>query len=126
MIKDKSRPVNLNLLSFRFPPMALVSIAHRVSGFFLFLVIPWCLYLLSCALDSSASFSSLLFFLRSPLVKLLNGLALAAVWFHVFAGFRHLLMDIGFGESLRAARITAYGVMVIWLLAVVLTGVWLW
>jgi len=106
--------------------MALVSIAHRVTGLLLFLLIPWCLYLMSCALSSAAHFSALLLFLQRPWVQLIDWVLLAAVWFHVIAGFRHLLMDVGFGESLKAARTTAYVVMVVWLVAVVLTGVWIW
>ena len=47
------RPVNLNLMSFKFPLTALVSIAHRISGVLMFLLIPVALFQLHAVLNSS-------------------------------------------------------------------------
>lgn len=126
MPSDKKRPVNLNLISFRFPPMALVSISHRISGFFLFLALPWVFYMFSQSVSSAAQFASLLSCLMSPWAKVVNWLVLIAALHHVVAGVRHLLMDIGWGESLKAARASAYVVLLVLVLIVLLTGVWIW
>ncbi|HLF66576.1 MAG TPA: succinate dehydrogenase, cytochrome b556 subunit, partial [Gammaproteobacteria bacterium] len=37
---NTNRPINLNLFTIRFPLPAIVSILHRVSGVFLFLLLP--------------------------------------------------------------------------------------
>ena len=45
-IVKRNRPKNLNLFTIRLPMPALVSIMHRVSGAFLFLLLPLLLWLL--------------------------------------------------------------------------------
>jgi hypothetical protein len=37
-----------------------------------------------------------------------------------------MLMDCGLGESLHTARVTAYLIMVLEVIAMVFAGVWLW
>ena len=126
MTKGKKRPVNLNLMSFKFPPMALVSIAHRISGVILFLLLPIWLLIFARAMHSSASFSGLHDMLSSVPGKVLVWLMLMAVIFHLLAGLRHLVMDMGFGESLSVSRFTAYVLMAVVLAVAVLLGVWVW
>ena len=126
MAVAKSRPVNLNLISFRFPPMALISIGHRVSGFVLFLLLPLALYLLSMVTHSASDFSRLRVLLDAGWMRCVNWIMLLAMAYHVIAGVRHLIMDMGWGESLQASRCSAYGVMVLFVIVVALTGVWIW
>ena len=126
MSRANKMPVNLNLMSFKFPPMAIVSIAHRVSGFILFLMLPWLFYILSQILSDPLHWQALMQLMQSPFIKLLNWILLAAVLFHVIAGIRHLILDLGVGESLQAMRCSAWSVLVLFVLAVIGTGVWLW
>lgn len=121
------RPINLDLTKFRFPPMAIVSILHRISGVVLFLFIPLMLYLLHQSLSSSVNFELLQQRLDdSGWMKLWVWLLLSAALFHLIAGIRHLMMDLGIGESLKAGRFTAYLVFALSLIAIILSGVWLW
>jgi succinate dehydrogenase / fumarate reductase, cytochrome b subunit len=121
------RPVNLNLISFKFPLTALVSIGHRISGVIMFLLLPLSLYTLShfvmvksqsvtcgCVLDSHLFFSLLIW------------VFMVATIFHAIAGVRHLLMDLGIGESFEAANRSAALVIFLLLLTMIVTGVWLW
>lgn len=58
--------------------------------------------------------------------KLFVFIFLSALLFHLVTGIRHLLMDMGFGETLPAARYTswaAFGCAAILILAL---GIWLW
>lgn len=121
-----NRPVHLDLTRMKFPPMAIVSILHRVSGVVLFLLLPFVLYALHASLASQASFSQLLQLMTSSTVKFLLWLLISAVSFHFIAGIRHLLMDCGLGEGLQSARVTAYGVIVLAGMAAIFVGVWLW
>ena len=118
------RPVFLNLFQIKFPPPAIVSILHRISGVLIFLALPLFLWMLSKTLSSESEFQSLTQN-SHPLWWFSLWVGLSAVLFHLVAGIRHLLMDIGWGESLKAGRISAYLVLIIGALCVILAGIWL-
>lgn len=122
---NKQRPVNLALTKFHFPPMAIVSIGHRISGVVLFLLLPLMIYLLSSSLGSPQHFADTVSLLQRGDMRVVMWIALCATLFHLIAGVRHLIMDFGFGESLVAARISAYTVFVVALILFSLSGVWL-
>lgn len=114
------RAVYLNLLKFSFPITAVVSILHRVSGVILFLTIPIFFSMLQDAF----------FFAPEPVeprtAKILIWFSLSTLGCHLFAGIRHLMMDMGFGESYKISRITAYTVLVLTGLFSILIGWKLW
>ncbi len=120
------RPVNLNLLKIHFPAPAIVSILHRLSGVIVFLFLPLLLWLLSRSLASEESFNSLHESLTYPVLKFFTWVLFSALFGHLVAGIRHLLMDAGIGESLQAGRFTAYLTFTISAIGIVLLGVWLW
>jgi len=119
------RPVHLDLTKMKFPPMAIVSIMHRISGVLLFLLLPFVLYLLHTSLQSQESFTQLLSFTALPLTKFLVWILISAASFHFFAGVRHMIMDCGFGEQLKTAKITAYFIFILEIIAMIFAGVWL-
>ncbi len=121
-----SRPINLNLFAFRFPPTAIVSILHRISGLLLVLLIPALLYLLQQSLLSAASFTNLQYSLANPLLRFGLWVLFSALVYHLFAGIRHLIMDYGYGESYAISRKTAYLVMVAAAIIITKLGVRLW
>jgi succinate dehydrogenase / fumarate reductase cytochrome b subunit len=120
------RPVNLNLLQIRFPVPAIASILHRASGVLLLLLLPFLLWMLQGSLASDASFMSLHDSLQQPVCKFVFWILLSGLLYHVLAGLRHLIMDMGIGESLRAGRATAWSTIVLGVVGSVLLGVWLW
>ncbi len=121
------RPIFLNLFKMKFPPMAILSIMHRVSGVLLFLLLPFALYLLDCSLRTEQSFAQLAVALATPgIMMLLLWVLISASAFHLLAGIRHLIMDCGVGEHLNTARRSAYLVMALEVVVMILSGVWLW
>lgn len=83
------------ILSYRMPPPAVVSILHRISGVLLFLVgIPFILYLFQNSLTSELSFENY----RSAVASWFGKLVLLAlIWafiHHLLAGIRFLLLDL--------------------------------
>jgi succinate dehydrogenase / fumarate reductase cytochrome b subunit len=123
----KKRPVFLDLPKIKFPIMAIVSILHRVSGFFLFFCIPLFLWALSLSLDSESSFLSLKAAIAGCLfLKGLLFLMLAALIYHLFAGIRHLLMDWGWFETLPGARASSMTVLILSVIFAILLGMVLW
>ncbi len=120
------RPINLNLLTISFPVTAVVSILHRISGFFLFLVIPVFLALMALTLQSPEAFFTVHACFTHPFIKLLILGFLFALFYHMFAGIRHLLMDAGVAEELKPARFSAGLVIVLAILLTSLMGIYLW
>lgn len=123
---NKKRPINLDLGSLKYPPMAIASILHRISGLVLFLLLPLMLYFLNLSLRSEASFDQLQMILIRPEVKGVLWIFCAALVYHLVAGIRHLFMDMGFAEQLDAGRRSAIAVMLIALVATIFLGFWIW
>lgn len=100
-----------DLANYRLPLAGFVSILHRISGFMLFLLLPFILYLLEQSLTSEISFVKFRSMLDNWSVKLV---ILAICWGylqHFCAGFRHLMMDLHFGLDKDSARNSAVMVL---------------
>lgn len=103
----KKRPEfrNINffrdLPAYRLPVAGIVSILHRVSGVLMFVLLPFVIWLFDTSISSEISFARFrsafqngMGFVPGVLVKLV---ALALIWaylHHLFAGVRHLWMDV--------------------------------
>ena len=122
----KRRPVNLNLFTIRFPVTAWVSIAHRLSGVFIFLLIPFLLWILQESIVSEAHFMRLSAILSQPSIQAILWFFLGALLYHWIAGVRHLLMVIHVGESKAKGRLGAWLVIIIFLTFCGVIGYWLW
>lgn len=122
----KQRFVNFDLLTIQYPFTAIISILHRLSGIIVFLFIPFLLWLLDEALTSAVGFNYIKSVLVNPIAKIVIWAFLVALGYHLLAGIRHLLMDIGLAESLRNARISGTIVLVISILWALIVGIWLW
>ena len=126
MASSTQRPVNLDLTSMRFPITAIASILHRISGVVLFfgsfIVLAW----LGLSLESEAGFTYAIRLLDHGLFAFVLWGVLAALAYHFSAGVKHLLMDMGFGETLESGPIFAKVSMGIAAVLVVLAGVWIW
>ena len=120
------RPVNLSLWTMKFPVMAIVSILHRASGVVLFLFIPALLVVLDNSFKSETSFDRLVLFFSHPLAKFMLWSFLAALLYHLLAGIRHLIMDIGIAETLTGGKISSFIVLGLFGLGAMMLGVWLW
>lgn len=123
---NKQRPVNLDLGTLAFPPMAIASILHRISGIILFVMMPFIFYLLELSLRSAESYAQCQRLLANPLVTVLLWGFMSALIYHVLAGLRHILMDFGFGETVEKSRASALSVMALAVILILLTGIWLW
>ncbi|WP_019141274.1 succinate dehydrogenase, cytochrome b556 subunit [Noviherbaspirillum massiliense] len=99
------------IVQYRLPLAGLISILHRISGFLMFLLLPFVLYLLDKSLTSEISFEHFKGIASHWFVKLV---LLGLVWaylHHFSAGLRHLLLDTHVGLDKNSARKTAAGVL---------------
>ncbi|MEJ8820887.1 succinate dehydrogenase, cytochrome b556 subunit [Variovorax humicola] len=109
-----------DLSTYRLPPAGIVSILHRISGFLMFLLLPFIIWMFDTSISSQisfekfkAAFNSGLWFVPGVLIKLV---ALALIWaylHHFVAGLRHLWMDVShsavtkeFGKTSAIATLT--------------------
>lgn len=116
----------LNLFQIRFPVMAIASILHRISGVILFFAIPLMLWALQTSLHTASCYYDIKALFVSPWGKLINWFLLSALIYHSVAGIRHLVMDLGYGESIQIGRLTARFVIGLSLILIILLGVQLW
>ncbi|WP_144395542.1 succinate dehydrogenase, cytochrome b556 subunit [Pleionea sediminis] len=123
---NKQRPVNLDLKTISFPVTAISSILHRITGVFLVIGIPILLWLLGTSLESREGFQEASKFIGAGFGKFLFWAILTAIAFHIIAGIRHLLMDMGIGETLEGGAFGAQIVIVLSAIVAIGLGVWLW
>ena len=113
------------ILRYRMPPPAIVSILHRVSGVLLFLVgIPFILYLFQNSLTSELSFEVYRGAVSSWIGKLV---LLALIWafiHHLLAGIRFLLLDLHIAgdreEGANTARVVLWASVLLTLVCALL------
>ncbi|GIX30816.1 MAG: succinate dehydrogenase subunit C [Porticoccaceae bacterium] len=120
------RPVNLDIATIRLPITAYASILHRISGVALFFVAAGLLWLLDTSLSSPTGFAAVRECLDGPFARFLLWGSLVALGYHFAAGIRHLVMDLGVGESLEGGRRGARWVFAATAVLAVLAGIWLW
>lgn len=106
-----NRPRHLALWKIRFPIGAIASIGHRASGALLLLSMPFLPDVLRSSLHDAQRFDEWLAATRSPLGSAMVFAISWALFHHLLAGLRHLLMDIGIGTSLHNGRRSARWVL---------------
>ena len=96
---------NINALSdlptYRLPPAGWVSILHRISGFLMFLLMPFIIWMFDTSISSEISFEKFKAAFNIGMLGLPGFIwklaALALIWaylHHFIAGLRHLWMDV--------------------------------
>ena len=78
------------------------------------------------SLSSEAGFTRSLQLLDRTLIKVLIWMILVAVFYHLIAGLKHLLLDIGIGESKGGANTGATITLVLFAIAATVGGIWIW
>ena len=110
----------------RLPITAWASITHRATGVLLFAGIAVLLWALDASLASPESFASLGQSLASPWLKLVIWVVLSGLIYHTAAGVRHLIMDMGIGETMAGGVLGARIVVAFSVVFILLAGIWLW
>lgn len=126
IVVNKTRPVNLDLGTIALPVTAKASILHRISGVFLVVAVGVLLYLLDLSLDSAQGFARATEILGSLHAKVILWAVLSGLIYHSVAGVKHLLMDLGIGETLAGGLMAARLVFAVSGVLIVAAGVWLW
>ena len=122
----KQRPVNLQLNTISFPPTAIVSILHRVSGVGMFVGMVFVIWAWATALQSSEDFAMVQSIMEGVIGKIIAIGTVSLLIFHVVVGIRHVIMDMGYWEELDSGNTSAKASIVLWVILTVLAGVAIW
>lgn len=125
MTKTPPRPVFLDLRRIRLPLPGIISIGHRLAGVILFLALPASVYLLDHSLTDAAGFARTTALLQGWPGRLTGLCVLWALVYHLLAGGRLLLLDMGMGTARDKARRSAWIVAGLGLCGLLLGAIWL-
>lgn len=123
---NKKRPVNLDIGTIQLPITAYVSILHRASGVALCVGAGILLWLLDVSLTDESGFNTVKTLFDSFICKLIVWGVLIALIYHSAAGIRHLVMDLGIGESMEGGKRSARIAIVATIVLSVLVGACIW
>jgi succinate dehydrogenase / fumarate reductase cytochrome b subunit len=101
------------IVRYRMPPAAMVSIMHRISGAALFLALPFLLWMFDLSLISEDTFDRMALATSGWFVKLVLLFLGWAFLHHLVAGIRYLVLDLHVGLELPRARTSALAVYAI-------------
>jgi succinate dehydrogenase / fumarate reductase, cytochrome b subunit len=124
-VKD-NRPVNLDIGTIKLPITSYVSILHRASGVFIFVGFALLVWMLEASLASEASFNELKEYMMAPLAKFVIWTIIAGLIYHTVVGVKHLIMDMGFGETLEGGVLGAQISLVVSAVLIAVAGYWIW
>jgi succinate dehydrogenase / fumarate reductase cytochrome b subunit len=110
----------------RLPLTAWASITHRASGVFIFAGMAVLLWALDVSLQGPEGFAAVQECLASPLAKFVIWAVVAGLIYHSVAGVKHLIMDMGYAETMEGGTRATQIVIVLSAVLIVLAGVWIW
>ena len=108
------------------PITAITSITHRISGVALFVGVGILMWLLDMSIASEDGFNSVKTIFDSFICKLIVWGVLIALIYHTAAGVRHLIMDLGIGETMKGGVTGARVVWIVTAILSVLVGAAIW
>ncbi|MFQ3207395.1 MAG: succinate dehydrogenase / fumarate reductase cytochrome b subunit [Glaciecola sp.] len=122
----KKRPVNLDLNTISFPPAAIASIFHRVTGVAMFFALLFVIYAWATSLTSIEGYNSVISMMDAWYGKVISIGTLSVLSYHIIGGIRHVIMDMGYWEELDSGNISAQIAMGLWVVLTIVLGVILW
>lgn len=110
----------------RLPITAWTSITHRASGVFIFVGMAVLIWALDASLKSPESFAALQTSLDSALCKFVLWAVVSGLIYHSVAGVKHLIMDMGIGETMEGGILGSRIVIASSFVLILLAGIWIW
>ena len=116
----------MSIKSYKFPITAISSILHRITGLVLLLATPFAVVMLYKALGGPVGYKNVCNLLIHTPVSFFFWFFLSSVTYHILAGFRHIAMDMGFGENMATAKSTSIAVLILGIILAIFWGGFLW
>jgi succinate dehydrogenase / fumarate reductase cytochrome b subunit len=122
----KQRPVNLELNTIKFPPSAISSILHRITGVAMFFALLFVIWAWAVSVSSPEGFEQVQSLMAGVFGKIIAIGTLSALTYHILGGVRHMVMDMGYWEELDSGNISAKAIIALWIILTIVLGVVLW
>ena len=122
-IVKKQRPVNLELNTIIFPPAAISSILHRVTGVAMFFALLFVIWAWAVSVSSPEGFANVRAMMDGIIGKVIAIGTLSALTYHILGGLRHVVMDLGHWEELESGNLSAKIAIALWIVLTVVLGV---
>jgi succinate dehydrogenase / fumarate reductase cytochrome b subunit len=122
----KQRPVNLQLNTISFPPSAIVSILHRVTGVAMFFALIFVIWAWAVSVSDLNGFNQVQEMMSGIIGKIIAIGTISALTYHILGGIRHVIMDMGHWEELESGNASAKAIIALWIVLTILVGVVLW
>jgi len=119
----KQRPVNLQLNTISFPPAAITSILHRITGVAMFFALLFVIWAWAESVSSPDGFAFVQEQMSGVIGKIIAIGTISALTYHILGGLRHLVMDMGHWEELESGNNSAKIVIGLWIVLTVVVGV---
>jgi len=108
------------------PATAKASILHRVTGVALFFALTFVIWAWSESLSSPEGFEFVKSLFSGFVAKFIAWGTVTVLAYHIIGGIRHIIMDMGYWEELESGNSSATISLVLWAVAAVMAGVWIW
>ena len=105
-------PRYLNLFKIALHLPGISSILHRISAVAIFVLSLPMMWILVFSLSSEVNYQIIISLFENSFLKSLFSLFITAIFYHFVSGLRHLVMDFGYWETLRAGRMSALATFV--------------
>ncbi|WP_088328333.1 succinate dehydrogenase, cytochrome b556 subunit [Lacimicrobium sp. SS2-24] len=119
----KQRPVNLQLNTISFPPSAISSILHRITGVAMFFALIFVIWAWAVSVSSAEGYAMVVECMNGVLGKVIAIGTASAFIYHLLGGLRHLVMDMGHWEELQSGDLSAKVVIALWIVLTIVVGV---
>ena len=121
----QNRPLSPHLTIYRPQLNSVLSILHRITGIALSITLLILIGFFISLIFGEKIFIVFSTYFNSVVGKLIMFFSLCGIWYHFFAGIRHLFWDMGYGFNLKWVELSSYSILALTFIFV-LTSLLIW
>lgn len=107
----QNRPLSPHLTIYRPQLNSVLSILHRITGIALSITLLILIGFFISLIFGEEIFTIFSTYFNSVVGKLIMFFSLCGIWYHFFAGIRHLFWDMGYGFNLKWVELSSYSIL---------------
>ncbi|WP_339044991.1 succinate dehydrogenase, cytochrome b556 subunit [Candidatus Zinderia endosymbiont of Aphrophora alni] len=112
--KKKIRNINISqIIKYYLPITGKISILHRITGILMVILIPIFLIFFQFILKNKKNFNKFIFLTHNIYIKIIFFFINEIFLYHIFSGFRYIIMDINLGIEKKSSKIFSYITIII-------------
>ena len=115
----QNRPLSPHLTIYRPQLNSILSILHRITGIALSITLLILIGFFISLIFGEKIFIVFSTYFNSVVGKLIMFFSLCGIWYHFFAGIRHLFWDMGYGFNLKWVELSSYSILALTFIFVV-------